>query len=104
MGASRFAARSRVRIAVRTRVACCRSEVGWRLLNLRKDFFGCMLEAKIIERGRGPEVAGTRITVYDVLDYHSNGWHRDMVAEVEDATRMRRGGGQCDTERWRPDR
>ncbi len=39
-----------------------------------------MLEAKIIDRGRGPEIAGTRITVYDVLDYHSLGWHRDMIA------------------------
>ncbi len=39
-----------------------------------------MLEAKIIDRGRGPEVAGTRITVYDVLDYHKDGWHRDMIA------------------------
>jgi uncharacterized protein (DUF433 family) len=39
-----------------------------------------MLEAKIIDRGRGPEVAGTRITVYDVLDYHKHGWHRDMIA------------------------
>jgi hypothetical protein len=29
-----------------------------------------MLEAKIIKRGRGPEAAGTRITVYDVLDDH----------------------------------
>jgi uncharacterized protein (DUF433 family) len=41
-----------------------------------------MLEAKIIERGRGPEVAGTRITVYDVLDYHKLGWHRDMIADT----------------------
>ena len=32
-----------------------------------------MLEAKIIDRGRGPELAGTRITVYDVLDYHKEG-------------------------------
>jgi uncharacterized protein (DUF433 family) len=39
-----------------------------------------MLEAKIIDRGRGPEVAGTRITVYDVLDYHKLGWHRDLIA------------------------
>jgi uncharacterized protein (DUF433 family) len=39
-----------------------------------------MLEAKIIDRGRGPEVEGTRITVYDVLDYHKHGWHRDMIA------------------------
>jgi uncharacterized protein (DUF433 family) len=39
-----------------------------------------MLEAKIINRGRGPEIAGTRITVYDVLDYHKHGWHRDLIA------------------------
>jgi uncharacterized protein (DUF433 family) len=39
-----------------------------------------MLEAKIINRGRGPEIAGTRINVYDVLDDHKNGWHRDMIA------------------------
>jgi uncharacterized protein (DUF433 family) len=39
-----------------------------------------MLKAKIIDRGRGPELEGTRITVYDVLDYHSLGWHRDMIA------------------------
>ncbi len=41
-----------------------------------------MLEAKIIDRGRGPEIAGTRITVYDVLDYHKTGWHRDMIADT----------------------
>ncbi len=39
-----------------------------------------MLEAKIIDRGRGPEIAGTRITVYDILDYHKVGWHRDLIA------------------------
>src|SRR5271157_1311503 len=43
-----------------------------------------MLEAKIIDRGRGPEIAGTRITVYDVLDYHKHGWHRDMIADTLD--------------------
>jgi uncharacterized protein (DUF433 family) len=37
-------------------------------------------EAKIINRGRGPEIAGTRITVYDVMDYYKNGWHRDQIA------------------------
>ncbi len=26
-------------------------------------------EARIINRGRGPEIAGTRITVYDIMDY-----------------------------------
>jgi uncharacterized protein (DUF433 family) len=41
-----------------------------------------MLEAKIIDRGRGPEIAGTRITVYDVLDYHKSEWHRDMIADT----------------------
>jgi uncharacterized protein (DUF433 family) len=41
-----------------------------------------MLEAKIIDRGRGPEIAGTRITVYDVLDYHQAGRHRDMIADT----------------------
>jgi uncharacterized protein (DUF433 family) len=41
-----------------------------------------MLEAKIIHRGRGPEIAGTRITVYDVLDYHKAGWHRDRIAGI----------------------
>ena len=41
-----------------------------------------MLDAKIIDRGRGPEIAGTRITVYDVLDYYKTGWHRDMIADT----------------------
>jgi uncharacterized protein (DUF433 family) len=36
--------------------------------------------AQIINRGRGPEIAGTRITVYDVLDYRKHGWHRDQIA------------------------
>jgi len=41
-----------------------------------------MLEAKIIKSGRGPEIAGTRITVYDVLEYHKSGLHRDMIADT----------------------
>ena len=41
-----------------------------------------MLEAKIVKTGRGPEIAGTRITVYDVLEYHKTGWHRDMIADT----------------------
>jgi uncharacterized protein (DUF433 family) len=36
--------------------------------------------AKIIDRGRGPEIAGTRITVYNVMDYYKHGWHRDRIA------------------------
>ena len=37
-------------------------------------------EPAIIERGRGPEIAGTRITVFDVMDYLKHGWHRDRIA------------------------
>src|SRR2546425_8348989 len=40
------------------------------------------LEATIINRGRGPEIAGTRITVYDVMDYLKHGWHRDRIAAL----------------------
>lgn len=36
--------------------------------------------AQIIDRGRGPEIAGTRITVYDVLDYVQEGWRYDQIA------------------------
>jgi uncharacterized protein (DUF433 family) len=39
-----------------------------------------MLEPKIIDRGRGPEIAGSRITVYDVLDYHKEGWPAKEIA------------------------
>ena len=38
--------------------------------------------ATIINRGRGPEIAGTRITVYDVMDYLTQGWHRDKIARL----------------------
>ncbi len=38
--------------------------------------------AKIINRGRGPEIEGTRITVYDVFDYAQQGWHRDRIAAL----------------------
>jgi uncharacterized protein (DUF433 family) len=36
--------------------------------------------AKIIDRGRGPEIEGTRITVYDVMDYVQEGWRYDQIA------------------------
>jgi uncharacterized protein (DUF433 family) len=39
-----------------------------------------VMPAQIINRGRGPEIAGTRITVYDVMDYRKHGWHRDRIA------------------------
>jgi uncharacterized protein (DUF433 family) len=38
------------------------------------------MDAKIIDRGRGPEIAGTRITVYDVMDYLKEGWRYDQIA------------------------
>ena len=67
MGASRYAARSRVRIAVTTRVAHCRSEVSWRLLNRRKDFSGtgsviviiAITGARVPCLGRSAPVAGS---------------------------------------------
>ena len=34
----------------------------------------------IHDRGRGPEIVGTRITVYDVLDYHTHGDHPSLIA------------------------
>lgn len=36
--------------------------------------------ANIIDRGRGPEIEGTRITVYDVMDYLKDGWRYDQIA------------------------
>jgi uncharacterized protein (DUF433 family) len=34
----------------------------------------------IIDRGRGPEIAGTRITVFDILPYVEMGWHHSSIA------------------------
>jgi uncharacterized protein (DUF433 family) len=39
-----------------------------------------MPEAKIIDRGRGPEIAGTRITVYTILECLQEGWRPDLIA------------------------
>ena len=39
-----------------------------------------MKESVIIDRGRGPEIAGTRITVYDIVDYLEEGWHAAAIA------------------------
>lgn len=36
----------------------------------------------IIDRGRGPEIAGTRITVYDIWDYARVGHHHTYIAAV----------------------
>jgi uncharacterized protein (DUF433 family) len=35
---------------------------------------------QIIDRGRGPEIAGTRITIYDVMDYWTAGWQCEQIA------------------------
>jgi uncharacterized protein (DUF433 family) len=34
----------------------------------------------IINRGRGPEIAGTRITVFNILDYTTQNWHHTAIA------------------------
>lgn len=39
-----------------------------------------LLSAEIHDRGRGPEIKGTRITVYDVLDYQRLGWQPEVFA------------------------
>ena len=39
-----------------------------------------MVEHKIINRGRGPEIEGTRITVYDIWDYAKEGVHKIEIA------------------------
>ena len=43
-----------------------------------------MKEAKIIDVGRGPQIEGSRITVFDILEYHKIGWHRDEIAVLFD--------------------
>jgi len=45
-----------------------------------------MLHSVLIDRGRGPEIAGTRITIYDVLDYHRAGWHPTAIAATLDVS------------------
>jgi uncharacterized protein (DUF433 family) len=39
-------------------------------------------DSVIIDRGRGPEIAGTRITVYDIVDYFDEGWHSTAIATL----------------------
>jgi uncharacterized protein (DUF433 family) len=38
------------------------------------------MKARIVDRGRGPEIAGTRITIYDVMDYWREGWRAEQIA------------------------
>jgi uncharacterized protein (DUF433 family) len=35
----------------------------------------------IHDRGRGPEIRGTRITVYAILDFMIAGWHSERIAD-----------------------
>src|SRR5438067_1070046 len=39
-----------------------------------------MESVKIINRGRGPELANIRITLFDVLPYGLKGWRADSIA------------------------
>ena len=39
-----------------------------------------MRTSTIHDRGRGPEIEGTRITVYDVMDYYLDGWTASRIA------------------------
>ncbi len=39
-----------------------------------------MSEAKIIKFGRNPRIAGTRITVYAILEYVQEGWRLEDIA------------------------
>ncbi len=43
---------------------------------------GLLMQKKptIHDRGRGPEIEGTRITVYDVMDYYLDGWPASRIA------------------------
>jgi uncharacterized protein (DUF433 family) len=36
----------------------------------------------IHDRGRGPEIRGTRITVFDILDYHTKGRSPQYIADL----------------------
>ena len=40
------------------------------------------MKATIIDRGRGPEIAGTRITVYDIWEYARLGHHHTYIAVI----------------------
>jgi len=44
----------------------------------------CMTKPRVVDRGDGPKIAGTRITVYTVLDYLRAGRTRDWIAALLD--------------------
>jgi uncharacterized protein (DUF433 family) len=39
-----------------------------------------IMHAEIIDVGRGPQIAGTRLTVYDIMDYLRMDWHHTAIA------------------------
>ncbi len=41
-----------------------------------------MFPIEIHDRGRGPELKGTRITVYDIIPYRLNGRDTERIAEI----------------------
>lgn len=41
-----------------------------------------MFPIEIDDRGRGPELKGTRITVYDIIPYRLNGRGAEEIAEI----------------------
>ncbi len=41
-----------------------------------------MISYEVIDRGRGPELAGTRVTVFDVLHYLDAGHGPTYIASV----------------------
>ena len=43
-----------------------------------------MKQIAIIDRGRGPELAGTRITIYNLVPYFEDGWADCEIAEAHD--------------------
>src|SRR6185312_1563681 len=60
------------------RIACCRV-AGCRQV-LPKASRRAVMSAEIIERGRGPEIKGTRITVYSIMDYLGDGIESSQIA------------------------
>ena len=42
----------------------------------------CVTKPRVVERDDGPKIAGTRITVYTVLDYLRAGRTRDWIAAL----------------------
>ena len=38
------------------------------------------MDLAIIDRGRGPEIAGTRVTVYHIVHYLEGGWDPKSIA------------------------